>query len=250
MNTGNRSTSTLLQGLVFDVDGTLADTEMAHMAAFNRAFAELGLDWHWEVTLYTQLLEVSGGKERIRHFADHTKPQDWMILTPRGRDDLVKRLHELKTCAYEEAVHAGQVPMRDGVLELIEDARREGVRLAIATTTSTANIEALLGRALGSNWRQVFDVVEDASTAPIKKPHPQVYVQALQRLGLMGYQCWAIEDSSNGVQAARAAQMPVLVTPNVFTVKHNLGPAHRVIPSLEDVSVYTLRAWHAQAISK
>ena len=249
MNTGNRSTSMSLQGLVFDVDGTLADTEMAHMAAFNQAFAELGLDWHWDVVLYTQLLEVSGGKERIRHFADHTKPREWMILTPKGRDDLVKRLHESKTRAYEEAVHAGQVPMREGVLELIEDARREGLRLAIATTTSTANIEALLGRALGSQWRLGFDVVEDASTAPTKKPHPQVYLQALQRLGLTGQQCWAIEDSNNGVQAACAARMPVLVTPNVFTVKHNLGAAHRVIPSLQGISVYTLRAWHAQAIS-
>ena len=235
-----------LRALIFDVDGTLADTESAHCEAFNRAFAEAGLDWHWDQKLYTRLLEVSGGKERIVHYWGAIRGDD-QKTDAQARAQLVARLHARKTEFYEALVAEGAVRMRPGVLALIEAAKMAGLHLAIATTTSPANIEALLGSALGASWRQTFPVVEDASTAPIKKPHPQVYLQALQRLELDAGSCLAFEDSANGLHAARAAALATIVTPNVFTAHHDFTGALRVIASLEGVTPEVLREWHAQA---
>lgn len=235
-----------LQALIFDVDGTLADTEDAHRAAFNQAFAELGMDWHWDEALYTGLLNISGGKERIAHYWRQAHP-DIRALNAQALQDTINRIHELKTAAYERAVQDGAVALREGVLKLIEAAATEGLRLAIATTTSPVNITALLRAAIGPDWRQYFMVIEDASTAPLKKPHPQVYLQTLQRLQLPARACLAFEDSANGLQAARAAGLATLVTPNSFTAHHDFKGALRVLPSLRDISVAHLRAWHAEA---
>ena len=173
----------MLQALIFDVDGTLADTEMAHMAAFNQAFAEVGLNWHWDVPLYTQLLQVSGGKERIKAWW-HSQADRPQVLDATAMDQTIDRIHELKTAAYEQAVQDGAVQMRPGVLALLSAAAEAGLHLAIATTTSPVNIAALLRRAIGADWRYHFAVVEDASTAPRKKPDPMVYRQTLARLRL------------------------------------------------------------------
>ena len=236
----------MLQALIFDVDGTLADTEMAHMAAFNHAFAEAGLDWHWDMALYTRLLEVSGGKERIRAYWEGRGdlPQG---IAAGAVEQTIARIHETKTAAYEQAVQDGQVQMRPGVLALITAAAAAGLKLAIATTTSPVNIASLLKRAMGPDWRLHFAVVEDASTAPRKKPDPMVYRQTLQGLGLPGAACLAFEDSANGLQAARQAGLPTVVTPNGFTAHHDFAGALRVLPSLAGVSLAQLREWHAQA---
>lgn len=235
----------MLQALIFDVDGTLADTELAHLAAFNQAFAEVGLDWHWDVPLYTRLLEVSGGKERIRaHWMERGDlPHD--IGDGNELDELIAHMHELKTAAYAQAVHDGQVQLRPGVLALLSAAADAGLRLAIATTTSSANISHLLQRCVGSDWQHLFAVVEDAATAPRKKPHPQVYLQTLQRLGLPAANALAFEDSSNGLRAARAAGLATVVTPNAFTAHHDFSGALQVLPSLQSLTVSQLRDWHA-----
>ena len=233
----------MLQALIFDVDGTLADTESAHLAAFNRAFAEEGRDWCWSEAEYTRLLEISGGKERILHYWRQVQPG--LVDIGGGVRDTVARLHELKTSFYEQAVQEGAVALRPGVLELIENAHAAGLKLAIATTTSPVNIAALLRKALGENWCDGFAVVEDASTAPNKKPHPQVYQQTLARLGLSASACLAFEDSANGLQAARAAGLPVIITPNGFTTHHDFSGALRVLPSLQGVTLEQLRTWHA-----
>lgn len=235
----------MLQALIFDVDGTLADTESAHRAAFNQAFAEEGLDWVWDEALYTELLNISGGKERILHYWKSTRP-GMVELAGDGLRDTIARLHEHKTAAYEGMVNDGQVVLRPGVLALIDAAHQAGLALAIATTTSPVNIAALLRKAIGPDWRTFFSVVEDASTAPVKKPHPQVYLQTLQRMGLGASQCLAIEDSANGLQAARAAGLATIITPNRFTEHHNFEGALRVLPDLQGISVAQLQAWHAQ----
>ncbi|MDO5653703.1 MAG: HAD-IA family hydrolase [Brachymonas sp.] len=238
-------TQATLQALIFDVDGTLADTEAAHLAAFNRAFAETGRDWHWDVEEYTRLLEISGGKERILHYWRQTQPD--LIDIGAGVRDTVAQLHELKTSFYEKAVQEGAVQLRPGVLKLIEDAHIAGLQLAIATTTSPVNIAALLRKAVGDDWQQYFAVIEDASTAPNKKPHPQVYLQTLERLGLPADACIAFEDSANGLVAAQAAGLPVLITPNGFTEHHEFTGALRVLPDLGDVTLEQVRQWHAAA---
>jgi HAD superfamily hydrolase (TIGR01509 family) len=234
-----------LEALIFDVDGTLADTETAHLAAFNHAFAEQGLDWHWDVTLYTGLLKISGGKERMLYYWNHVHP-DMKDIDGSGLRDTIEHLHALKTAAYEAAVQGGAVQLRPGVLALIEQAHQQGLRLAIATTTSPVNIAVLLRNAIGSEWKDLFGVIEDASTAPKKKPHPQVYVQTLARLGLPSGACLALEDSSNGLRASAAAGLKTIITPNNFTAHHDFSGALRVLPNLEGVTVEQLHTLHGQ----
>lgn len=235
-----------LKALVFDVDGTLADTEMAHLAAFNHAFAEEGLDWHWDEPNYTKLLEISGGKERMLHYWKQVHP-DVKDIDGGGLQDTIDRLHAMKTAAYENAVQSGAVQLRPGVLNLIQKAHQAGLRLAIATTTSPVNIAVLLRNAIGPDWKELFAVIEDASTAPKKKPHPQVYTQTLTRLALTGADCLAFEDSSNGLRAAVSAGLPVIVTPNSFTAHHDFAGALKVLPDLSGTTVEQLRVWHTAA---
>jgi HAD superfamily hydrolase (TIGR01509 family) len=233
----------MLQALVFDVDGTLADTEEAHRAAFNQAFAAAGCGWVWDKESYGALLDVSGGKERILHHWKQVQP-DMIPFYGNSVDESVHRLHALKTQVYERAMLEGAVALRPGVLDLIEAAHAEGLLLAIATTTTPANIAALLNANIGPNWRELFAVVEDAVTAPLKKPHPQVYLQAIQRLRLPANACLVFEDSLNGLQSATAAGLVTVITPTEYTRSQNFQNALRVLPSLAGVTLAQLQSWH------
>ncbi len=238
----------MLSALIFDVDGTLADTETAHRTAFNHAFKEFGLDWHWDEELYTDLLNISGGKERILHFWKSSHP-DMRELGSGALRDTVNRLHELKTAAYEEAVNSGAVSLRPGVLRLMDEAMAQGLQLAIATTTSPVNIAALLRRAIGPDWRLNFTAIGDASTAPIKKPHPQVYLQMLEALKLPAARCLAFEDSNNGLRSASAAGLATVITLNRYTAHHDFSGALRVVSDLSQVALAQLKQWHEAANS-
>jgi HAD superfamily hydrolase (TIGR01509 family) len=239
-------TSHNLQALIFDVDGTLADTERAHRAAFNHAFSEEGLDWRWDEPTYTRLLEISGGKERILHYWNQVRA-GMVDVSGTAVREIVQRLHEIKTAAYEAIVNSGGVKLRPGVLPLMEDAKRHGLRLAIATTTSPVNVAALLRKAIGSDWRLNFCVIGDASTAPLKKPHPQVYMQMLQAMKLPPNACIALEDSANGLHSANAAGIQAVITPTHFTAHHDFTGALKVIPGLSGVQVRDLQSWLASA---
>jgi len=236
-----------LSALVFDVDGTLADTEEAHRQAFNAAFHARGLAWHWDLETYTQLLEVSGGKERLRHHV--TVSRD-----PLGTQDAatqeaeIAAIHAAKTAAYERLVREGGLQLRPGVADLIETAGRAGLALAIATTTTPANIDALLAGTLGADWRRLFAVVEDASTAPLKKPHPQVYLQTLAGLNLGGNECLAFEDSANGLRAARSAGIATILTPTAFTAGQDFSEAARVLQDLATLTLDELLCWHTNSL--
>lgn len=239
----NQSTATL-KALIFDVDGTLADTEMSHLEAFNEAFKACDLDWHWSVEEYTALLTVSGGKERIRHYWYQKNP-DVKSVSGAAIEDTINHIHELKTATYEQLVRDGQVELRPGVLNLIEQASQAGLQLAIATTTSPANIAALMRKHLGEDWRMRFRLIEDASTAPNKKPHPQVYQQTLTRLSLPVESCVAFEDSENGFKAAMAVNLKTIITPNAFTSHHDFTGASCVLPSLAHISLDDIRRIHS-----
>ena len=236
----------MLHALIFDVDGTLADTEAAHCAAFNQAFSQCGLDWHWDDALYTELLSVTGGRERIVHYMKTAQP-DLSEFSAMDTDELINHLFQLKTVAYVRQVNDGALNLRPGVLKLIMEALDQGLKLAIATTTSPVNIAALLRHAMGANWRTHFSAIGDGSTVSIKKPHPQVYLDVLAALELPASQCLALEDSSNGLRAASAAGLATLITPTRYTAKDDFGAAMRVVPDLEQIDLAQLRTWHAQS---
>jgi len=236
----------MLKALIFDVDGTLADTEAVHLEAFNHAFPQVGLDWHWSHDDYARLLEISGGKERLRHFWHMTHP-DMTDLGGGALDDTLNRLHEIKTAYYENAVNEGRVHLRHGVLALINAAHAEGLQLAIATTTSPVNVSALLRKAIGDDWRHMFVAVGDGSSSPVKKPNPQVYLQVLGDMAVPAAHCLAFEDSPNGLRAAMAAGLQTVITPTEFSVEPNFEGALRVLPDLSSVTVAQLREWLDEA---
>lgn len=217
----------MLQALIFDVDGTLAETEEVHRAAFNTAFAEAGLGWFWDRPCYGELLKVTGGKERIAHFIDTVLRQPRTADT----DSMIALLHRRKTALYGEMVGSGQVELRPGIAALIAAARGAGVRLAIATTTSRPNVDALLAATLGASPTP-FEVIVAGDEVAAKKPAPDVYVEALRLLGLGAEACLALEDSANGVRSSCAAGIPVLVTKGVYTLADNFDGAVAVVDDL------------------
>ncbi|WP_034411992.1 HAD-IA family hydrolase [Derxia gummosa] len=207
----------MLKALIFDVDGTLAETERdGHRVAFNAAFRDAGLDWHWDEQLYGELLRVPGGRERIAHFIERHAPSldcEWGEV--RSIDQLVADLHRGKTAHYTALVAGGQVKLRPPVAELLRAARRAGLRLAIATTTTRANVTALLDHLL-PKARDAFDVILTADEVPAKKPDPAIYREALARLRLAPHEAIAVEDSEAGARAALGAGLRVLHVPSVY----------------------------------
>lgn len=219
-----------LQALLFDVDGTLADTERdGHRVAFNRAFAEAGLEWHWDVPLYGELLAVTGGKERMHFYIERYRP-DWP--KPTDLDALVAKLHKRKTHYYTELLATGAIPLRSGVLRLLNEARAAGVRLAIATTTTPENVDALLANAISPAARGWFEVIAAGDIVPAKKPAPDIYHYTLKKMQLAADACVAFEDSENGLRSASTAGLTTIVTINDYTATHCFDDAALVLDHL------------------
>ncbi len=218
-----------LKALIFDVDGTLAETEEIHRKAFNRAFADAGLNWHWSRECYRELLVVSGGKERIRHYISENDPKQ---AYRKNLTQWIADLHQAKTAHYTRIMATGEVELRPGVERLIRQAHADGLRLAIATTTSMANITALFDATLGAEILNWFDAIGAAEQAAIKKPDPSVYLWVLQQLKLPATECLAIEDTRNGIQAAKSAAIPVLVTQSYYSEGEDFSGALAVLSDL------------------
>jgi len=227
---------TTCQALIFDVDGTLAETERdGHRVAFNAAFRDCGLSWHWDERRYGALLAITGGKERIRHYAAHDAPA---IAERPDFDALVGQLHKVKTAHYLRLVDQGQLPLRPGIARLIGEARQAGLRLAIATTTTPENVDALLRANLGPDAPGWFDVIGAGDIVPAKKPAPDIYQWVLDRLALPASACLAIEDSEIGLKSALTAGLRCVVTISEYTRGQDFRGAERV---LEGLAGYSLR---------
>jgi beta-phosphoglucomutase-like phosphatase (HAD superfamily) len=231
-----------LQALIFDVDGTLADTECdGHRPAFNAAFEEAALGWHWDVDLYGKLLAVTGGKERIRFYAERYDPD---FLAQADADEIIRRLHAAKTRHYLAMLKAGRIPLRPGVAELLIEAHVAGMRLAIATTTTPENVTTLLGASLAPEAINWFEVIGAGDIVPKKKPAPDIYLWVLERLGLPPEACLAIEDSANGLKSALAARLPTLITRSSYTVDEDFHGALAVLPDLASTQLNKLALMH------
>lgn len=216
-----------LAALIFDIDGTLAETEELHRRAFNEAFAEAGLDWRWGTELYRELLKVTGGKERMRHYA-----AAYRAHAQAPADEQLRTLHARKTARYTALVETGAICLRPGIARLIDEARAAGVRLAIATTTSPPNVAALLHATLGAAAGDWFEVIVAGDAVARKKPFPDAYELALAKLGLSPVTCIAFEDSTNGLRAARGAGLATVVTPSLYTANEDFDGALAVLSHL------------------
>ncbi|MGF6309651.1 HAD superfamily hydrolase (TIGR01509 family) [Bradyrhizobium sp. i1.8.4] len=225
---GMRDVIASARALIFDVDGTLAETEEVHRRAFNEAFAEAGLDWFWDQVTYGRLLRVAGGKERIRAF-------DQRNAVPLLSFADIAELHRIKTARYAALIAAGGCPLRPGVRAFLDSARRRGQRLAIATTTSHGNIGALLAVSLGLDWADLFETIVAGDDVPRKKPAPDVYVEVLKRLGLPPADCIAVEDSGNGLVAASCAGVPVVITRSAYFGDDDFAEALLVVDDLSEI---------------
>jgi HAD superfamily hydrolase (TIGR01509 family) len=219
-----------LRGLIFDVDGTLADNEQdGHRVAFNLAFADAGLDWSWDEELYDRLLAVFGGKERIRYFIEDFLPE---FDPPTELDAFIRRLHARKTERYVELLRSGSIPLRPGVGRLIREARQAGLQLAIASTTTLENATVLLAQALGEQSIGWFDVLACGDIVANKKPAPDIFIHALEQLGLAAAECLVVEDTELGLASARAAGLKTLITVNRSTRSQDFTGAAIVLDCL------------------
>ncbi|WP_246738237.1 HAD-IA family hydrolase [Bradyrhizobium sp. CCBAU 051011] len=215
---------------MFDVDGTMAETEEFHRRAFNEAFNHFDLPWSWDVATYGKLLRIAGGRERIRYFWE-TLSEDRFDLSNRH----INELHRFKTRRYAELVGSGACGLRPGVADLVVRARDGRLRLAIVTTTSRDNIGALLTQNLGSHWKRNFDVIVSGEDVPNKKPAPDAYHAAIDALGLPAMSCLAIEDSRNGLVAAASAGARVLITRSLYFRDEDFTGATGVTDDLTDL---------------
>ena len=230
---------TELKALLFDVDGTLAETEEVHREAFNEAFRRAGLDWHWDQSRYRDLLAVTGGKERIRHFIAETAPA---MPEVEDLDAFIAGLHAAKTGVYTERAGSGGMPLRPGVERLLREARDAGLRLAIATTTTLENVTSLLDATLGPGARDWFELIAAGGVVPAKKPAPDIYHYTLERMQLDPAAYGEVFYTEGQDFSGAAALLDQLGEP---------GRPFRVlagdVPEGELVTVPWLRALHARA---
>ncbi len=232
------------KALIFDCDGVLGDTEQhGHLVAFNQMWRELGVPWQWSVEEYGRKLKIGGGKERMMSlFAD----SDFLkAFTPppaeAERKDLITAWHKRKSAIYSEIVNSGRIPPRSGVKRLAEEALARGWLLAVASTSAQESVEAVLLRAMGQETASRFSSVLAGDVVKSKKPAPDIYLLAAERLGVSPANCVVIEDSNNGVIAATSAGMKCVVTVSSYTQEENFSRADIVLTCLGDPAGETCR---------
>jgi beta-phosphoglucomutase-like phosphatase (HAD superfamily) len=218
-----------LHALIFDVDGTLAETEELHREAFNQTFREFDLPWHWDQDRYRALLKITGGKERMLAHAASLGIDDFDPLP----------LHKRKTALYNEKLAQGAIVLRPGVEALIRKAKEKSLRLAIATTTSRENVETLIRVTLGGYPHHWFEAISTGEDVAIKKPDPEVYQ-------LEADQALAFEDTKNGVLAARGAGLDVIVTPSLYSAGEDFTGALAIIETLEARNLFAIKTLSAR----
>ena len=220
-----------LQALIFDCDGVLVDTERdGHRVAFNQAFTKKGLDIEWDVALYGDLLQVAGGKERMRHyFNTHQWPDNIA-----DKDDYIKDLHKLKTECFMQIIESRQLSLRPGVARLVDEAIADNVTLAVCSTSNVRAVTLVVEHLLGPERKSHFAAIFAGDVVSKKKPDPEIYNLAAQQLNLIPTQCVVVEDSRNGFLAAQAAGMRCIVTTNGYTEQEDFSQADLVVSELGD----------------
>jgi HAD superfamily hydrolase (TIGR01509 family) len=233
-----------MKALIFDCDGVLVDTERdGHRVAFNRAFADAGIDAEWDVALYGKLLKISGGKERMTHYFNQ---HGW----PKGKtaETLIPELHKRKTAIFTDLIAKGSLPLRPGVSRIVDEAHRADIRLGVCTTSDPKAIGGVLDL-LGAERKAWFEIVLAGDVVKKKKPDPEIYNLAKQKLGLAGEDCVVVEDSRNGLLASLGAGMPTLITTSTYTKDEDFKGAAKVVPELGDPPKVLVTLHHLKAIA-
>ena len=219
-----------IKAIIFDQDGVIIDTERdGHRVAFNKTFKEFGFDFEWDVDYYYELLQVAGGKERMWHHL-HTKGFNREVK-PEEEDELIKALHKRKTEIFIELIKEGALPLRPGIKRIMKEAINRGLKVGICTTSNEKAAHAVAYEILKDIK---FDFVLAGDVVKKKKPDPEIYLLALKKGGLKAEECIVVEDSRNGLLAAKAAGMNVVVTTNHYTEKEDLGEADIIVTCLGD----------------
>lgn len=222
-----------MKALIFDCDGVLVDTERdGHRVAFNRAFSETGLDVEWSVDLYGELLAISGGKERMRHYFDR---YGWPSgVGEEHRDSFIRELHALKTDLFMRIIDSGELPLRPGVARIVDAAIDAGIKLAVCSTSNERSVNLVVERLLGPQRRAGFSEILAGDIVQRKKPDPEIYNLAREQLGVSAQDCVVIEDNRNGLLAAKAAGMICVVTTSAYSGEEDFSEADHVVAELGD----------------
>ena len=219
-----------IKAIFFDQDGVIIDTEKdGHRVAFNEMFKEFGYDFKWDVETYHELLQISGGKERMRHY--FREEGIFPGLSEEEETALLLKLHKRKTEIFIKLIESGKLPLRTGVKRLMHEALEKGLILGVCTTANERSANAI---AKGMLYDIKFDFVLAGDVVSKKKPDPEIYLLALERTGLNPEACIVIEDSRNGVLAAEKAGMHIVATTNIYTENEDLSEADIVVTSLGD----------------
>ncbi len=221
---------TKIKAAFFDQDGVIIDTERdGHRVSFNMTFKEFGFTDEWDVEYYHELLQIAGGKERMKH---HWKTKGFSRpLTEEEIDNLVKEMHKRKTAIFVELIESGKLPLRPGIHRFMKELMDEGIKIGVCTTSNEAAAKAITEKILSDIK---FDVVLAGDVVKNKKPDPEIYNLALSRLGLQPEECFVVEDSKNGVKAAKAACMKTIVTTNHYTEKEDVDAGDVIVSCLGD----------------
>jgi HAD superfamily hydrolase (TIGR01509 family) len=229
-----------LEALIFDVDGTLAETEEMHRRAFNDTFEALRLGWVWSPDIYRQLLQITGSRERLEYFVK--------VWNPPRADWALAHLTEIQTeraARYVDFVNSGAILPRPGICRLVREAHARRILLAIATTSLPANVAALLRKMLEADAPSWFQVIAAGDVVPAKKPAPDVYLYVLRKLGCAASASVAFEDSHNGVEAAAAAGITTIATPSAYLTEDDFTRATSVVSDLGEPGqpLRPIRGW-------
>jgi HAD superfamily hydrolase (TIGR01509 family) len=221
----------MIQALIFDCDGVIVDTERdGHRVAFNQAFRKMGLDIEWDVALYGKLLQIAGGKERMKYYFNQNGwPEQFD-----NQEAAIKELHKLKTDLFMEIIKSGELPLRSGVRRLVDEAIDKQIKLAVCSTSNERAVNLIVEKLLGEERKSHFDRILAGDVVTKKKPDPEIYNLAKQELNLNAEACVVIEDSRNGLLAAKSAGMHCIVTTNGYTASEDFREADRVVTELGD----------------
>lgn len=220
-----------MSALIFDCDGVLADTELdGHLVAFNETFDHFGLPFQWSRDEYDRLLAVGGGKERfIAYIKENPELEEDL---PEPLDEFVLKIHAEKSRRYIDRVEGGLLPGRPGVARLITEALDAGWEVAVASTSAVKSVEAVLSAVIGPETRERLAGVWAGDMVPKKKPAPDIYLMAIEGVGVDPDRVVVVEDSNTGAKAAAAAEVRYLVTLSTFTVNEEFPKATTVVSDL------------------